>query len=201
MGKPVLRVRVPPVIVPRYHKKPVYGPVSPTGGTEMSVVLEPHAAKSVNYGSATCAASIPGLMSPLHARDPGKWVAGHLLNDNLGGSGTDAVNLTPLTQNANKRHAKYENKVKDLCERFDLYHRNNPTASFWYGVKYKVVVSPTTFGNFAPYDAAPSHITISAKIVRVDKATKVVSDLPPIDKLRNYNFGPVDFHNDDADLV
>jgi hypothetical protein len=200
MGKYNLRVRVPPVIVPRYHSKPVYGLVGPTGGTEMSVILGPHAAKSVNYGSKTCALSIPGLMAPLHLRDPGKWVAGHLLNDNLGGSGTDSRNLTPLTQNANKRHAKWENRIKLVCERADLYHRNHPTASFWYGVRYKVVVSPITFGGFAPYSGAPSHITIRAKVVRVDKATKLVSDLPLIDKMRNYNFGPVEIHNDDADL-
>jgi hypothetical protein len=201
MGKPVLRVRVPPVVVPRYHSKPAYGLVGPTGGTEMSVILGPHAAKSVNYGSRTCAQSIPGLMRPLHAYDPGLWVAGHLLNDNLGGSGTDSRNLTPLTQNANKRHSKYEDKLKRACETADLYHRNNPTATFWYGMRYRVVVSPITFGGFAPYSGAPSHITITASAVRVNKATKVVSDVPLIDRMRNYNFGPVDIHNDDADLV
>ncbi|HEV2736277.1 MAG TPA: hypothetical protein VGV85_15640, partial [Longimicrobiaceae bacterium] len=128
MGKHLLRVRTPPVIVPRYHRKPSHGPVSTTGGTWMEVVLGPSAAKSVNYGSKTGPASIPGLMSPLHAHDPGKWVAGHLLNDNLGGSGTDSANLTPLTQTANKQHSKYEDKVKRFCERADLYHRSNPTA-------------------------------------------------------------------------
>lgn len=200
MGKYNLRARVPIVIVPRYHSKPVYGLVGPTGGTEMSVILGPQAAKSVNYGSKTCALSIPGLMAPLHLRDPGKWVAGHLLNDNLGGSGTESKNLTPLTQNANKRHSKYEDRLKRACESADLYHRNHPTASFWYGMRYKVVVSPITFGNFAPYSGAPSHITIRAKAVRVDKTTRMVTDPPLIDKMRSYNFGPVEIHNDDADL-
>ncbi len=201
MGKPVLRVRTPPVIVPRYHVKPLHGPVNTTGGTAMDVVLGPLAAKSVNYGSATCGASIPGLMGPLHARDPGKWVAGHLLNDNLGGSGTDAANLTPLTQTANKRHAKYEDRLKLICERADLYHRNHPTCAYWYGVRYKVRVSAVAFGNFAPYSGAPSHITISAQVVRVDKATKVITACPPIDKMQSYGFGPVDIHNEDAHLV
>lgn len=201
MGKHNLRVRTPPVIVPRYHRSPVYGPVGTTGGTSMEVVLGPHAAKSVNYGSKTGPGSIPGLMGPLHAYDPGKWVAGHLLNDNLGGSGTAAQNLTPLTQTANKRHSKYEDRLKAICERADLYHRNHPAATFWYGVRYRVRVSATTFGNFAPYSGAPSHITISARVVRVDKATRAITDCPAIDKMRSYGFGPVEIHNEDDHLA
>lgn len=35
----------------------------------------------------------------------GLWVAAHLLNGELGGSGTETKNFTPMTNNANKRHS------------------------------------------------------------------------------------------------
>lgn len=192
-----MRPRKPLVIVPKYHKGPIHGLIGKTGGTYMKVVLGPRAAKSVNYGTKTSPGSIPRLMNPLHLRDPGKWVAGHLLNDNLGGSGINTNNLTPLTQTANKQHAGYENKVKIMCEKADLYHRNNPNAPFWLGVEYTVEVSTTTFGNFSPYDCVPSHIIITAREVKVDKKTKIVEVLGGI---RKNNFGPLKIHNDDKHL-
>lgn len=196
------RPRAAKVVVPRYHRKPSYGPVGKTGGTYMQVVLGPTAAFPENRGSSTNASSIPGLMRPLHAEDPGKWVAGHLLNDNLGGSGTQAYNLTPLTQTANKQHAKYEDRIKRMCDRADLYHRNHPDSKFWYGVRYTVQVSKQTFGDFSPYDGAPSHITITSEVVRVDKVTGGIYPLPAIDRFNSNpaNFGPVEIHNDDSHL-
>ena len=190
------------VIVPRYHVDPVHGPRGNSGGTRMEVVLGPSAAKSVYYGSATGPMSIPHLMRPLHLRDPGKWVAGHLLNDNLGGSGMDDVNLTPLTQTANKLHSGFETRVKEMCEIADLHHRTNPNASFWYGVHYTVEVSATTFGDFAPYNRVPSHITAQSRVVKVDKQTGVVTPVDNRDQyVPRYNLGPTIIDNDDSHLV
>ncbi len=140
----------------------------------MRVILGPAATESTSYGSRTSASSIPGLMSGLHRRDPGKWVAGHLLNDNLGGSGKRRANLTPLTQNANKRHSCFENKLTRLCYYASLYHGNNPKADFWYGIDYVVKVSGETFGDFKPYNGAPFHIIIEANVVTVDKKSGTI---------------------------
>jgi hypothetical protein len=190
------------VIVPRYHMAPAYGPRGLSGGTRMEVVLGPAAAHPVNYGTGTSMLSIPRLMQPLHQRDPGKWIAGHLLNDNLGGSGTDDRNLTPLTQTANKRHSGIETRVKEMCDIADLYHRNNPRAAFWYGVRYSVEVSALTFGDFAPYDRVASHITVTARVVTIDKQTGVET---PVDNhnqyVPRYNIGPTVIDNDDSHLA
>lgn len=197
---PMKRAAQTATTIPRYHVAPVWGQVTATGGSSVTVVLGPHAAKSVNYGSATDANSIPDLMRPLHTRDPGKWVAGHLLNDNLGGSGVARKNLTPLTQNANKRHAKLENLVKNGCEAADQHRRFNRDADFWYGIRYTVDVATVTFGGFAPYSGAPSHITVTAQAVQVDKTTGVIVNVGLLDDMNDYSFGPTQIDNDDADL-
>ena len=82
----------------RYFSSPVHGKKSAkTSGTSMEVILGPEAVASTNYGSKTNSASISSHMRPINDKDylvapsgktSGLWVAGHLLNDNLGGSGT-----------------------------------------------------------------------------------------------------------------
>lgn len=60
----------------------------------MEVILGSDAVKPENYGSSTNANSIKSHMTKLNTKDytltpagiqKGLWVAGHLLNDNLGG--------------------------------------------------------------------------------------------------------------------
>jgi hypothetical protein len=168
----------------------------------MVVVLGPDAASSVNYGSSTSSRSIPQLMRPLLDHDPGKWVAGHLLNDNLGGPGTDSCNLTPLTQTANKNHASYEGYVKNMCFKAGQYHSRYKNSKYWYGVEYSVAVSVVSFGDFAPYASAPSHITISGRVVRVNKTNGAMTVVPHSDRYASdpANFAPVVIDNDDSHL-
>lgn len=196
------RKRAVPVDPPRYIEEPNFGPPGNFGGTYMHVILGPAAAKPTNYGSKTSAKSIPSLMRPLHDRDPDKWVAGHLLNDNLGGDGKYKRNLTPLTKTANRNHATHEGRIKLACDMADLYHRMNPNDPYWYGIRYTVKVAKLAFGGFAPYDGAPSHIILNARLVRQDKATGAVSDVPL--GARPFKFRTItdeEIHNRDEHLV
>ncbi|HMY38013.1 MAG TPA: hypothetical protein PK011_01700, partial [Marinagarivorans sp.] len=164
----------------RYFIYPVHGKAcSATSGTAMSVILGPEAIKSTNYGSGTDSTSISSYMKPLNTKDytiigtgpKGLWVAGHLLNDNLGGSGTDAENLTPLTQTANKQHSGYEGKIKAGLDASRQLMEGYASIPFIVGIKYEVAVSSATFGTFAPYDKAPSHLSIKTTLVKADKKT------------------------------
>lgn len=96
-------------------------------------------------GEGPRASALGGIMgqlptNPSTINDGNKrYIRGHLLNDNVGGPGT-AVNLFPITHNANMKHeSEVESKVKDWV--------NN--EHYW--VYYEVVVdSPTvntTAGN------------------------------------------------------
>jgi len=171
----------------RYFTHPIHGKKSTkTSGTSMEVILGPEATASTNYGSKTTSDSISSHMRPLNDKDylaalsgkkSGLWVAGHLLNDNLGGSGTSGENLTPLTQTANKQHAGYEGKIKRALDSSSLIFRNYPKVPFVVGVRYKVEVSDELFGDFAPYNKAPSYITITSDLV---KACKKTNDITPL---------------------
>ncbi len=190
-----------PIAVPRYLKQPAWGPLGTTSGTGMVVILGPAAVEPTNYGSRTGQHSIPSLMRPLHVRDPGKWVAGHLLNDNMGGSGIKANNLTPLTQTANKQHAGYENRVKSMVLIARQMHNQNPQSKYWIGVKYEVKVSAQLFGDYAPYNRCPSHIKVSGTLVKVDKKTKFVTALPPMPAMQGLCFQNERVDNDDSHLI
>lgn len=202
----------------RYFTYPIHGKTSSaTSGTSMSVVLGPEAIKSTNYGSGTDSTSISSHMKPLNTKDytivgtgtKGLWVAGHLLNDNLGGSGTDAENLTPLTQTANKQHSGFEGKIKAGLEASRQLMEGYLSIPFIVGIKYEVAVSSATFGSFSPYDNAPSHISIKTTLVKADKKTFDIDVLGVSDwtgipaSIANYLKAAVfstDIHNDDNHL-
>jgi len=190
-----------PVTVPRYLVNPVYGPTNAAGGSHMFVVLGPMAVDPRNYGSRTGKMSIPSLMNPLHERDPGGWVAGHLLNDNMGGSGVKRQNLTPLTQTANKQHAKLENRVKSMVVIARMFHEGNPEAKFWLGVEYTVKVSAKLFGNFAPYNHCASHIKVTGRPVKVDKKTKHRAPIHGFHELQQLAFHERRIENSDAHIL
>ncbi|MCH9684443.1 MAG: hypothetical protein K0V04_23615 [Deltaproteobacteria bacterium] len=139
----------------------------------MDVILGPMAAESSNYGSGTGPNSIKKLMKPLKDRDQGKWIAGHLLNDNLGGSGSDPKNLTPLTATANKQHSGFELKVKNACIKARQFHEANKNSDVWKCIHYRVNVSGT-FENYAPYSGAPRYLVATFEEIEVDKKTGTI---------------------------
>lgn len=214
---------MPNYVDEQYFIHPVYGATcSKTSGTSMEVILGPKAIESVNGGSATGAGSIPGHMTPLNAKDYtvtasgsllGLWVAGHLLNGELGGCGKTSNNLTPLTQQANGRHATYENWIKRALEASSQIQRFNPAVPFIVGVHYKVTVSDDTFGDDAPYAKAPSHITITSTLVKANKNTRAITPVGVSGGVDDFTLIPkgqhavlkqaifhTEIHNQDKDL-
>ncbi|MDB9343303.1 DUF4157 domain-containing protein [Nodularia spumigena CS-586/05] len=55
-----------------------------------------------------------------------QWIRGHLMNDWLGGSGSDNSNLAPMSHTTNQLwNNNFENKLKLLTERINSFYSNN----------------------------------------------------------------------------
>lgn len=129
---------------------------------------------------------VPNLIKNVGASIQGKtrYIAGHLLNDNMGGRG-DNDNLTVLSSDANKRHRGVESKVKNLAQKADLINKGNNKfgdPKYDHGARYTVeVLSPNPDPN-PPYSLQEKYIGRGLKIsidpIRIDKATRAKSDWP-----------------------
>jgi hypothetical protein len=163
----------------QYMVMPVWGPhEASSGGTSMEVTLGPLQG-SIGYYGSTPAPNTPTVMRTLldYHGDHG-WVAGHLLNDNLGGPGT-ARNLTPLTTAGNKNHLNTcETLIKNTitaCFSRTLYNKVDP---YWYGVYYKVEVGDQPhqkWGTGHPWDKVAISLTVWAHCVQMDKITGTIT--------------------------
>lgn len=102
----------------------------PTGGSTMTAILGPDLGDGQRRGTPTNANSLQPLMRLLHVNSAKTWKAGHLLNAEWGGSGTQNRNLTPLTAVANNAHRVFEGHLKrmlTLCYNIDKTYPN-PTV-------------------------------------------------------------------------
>jgi hypothetical protein len=130
--------------------------------------------------------SVPNLMTKVGCYISGKerYIAGHLLNDNMGGLGVNN-NLTVLSSDGNKKHRGVEGKVKRLAERASLINRGSNAfgdPAYDHGARYSVeVLDPNPDGNH-PYSADEQHIgaglQISIEPIRIHKVTNVESPWP-----------------------
>jgi hypothetical protein len=159
----------------QYFSDPVWGDSETfAGGTSMSVALGPEAGQRGNYGSEP----VPGVCTAVEALNGSDvlaaygWIKGHLLNDNLGGTGRDSKNLTPLTTAANKDHnKKVEEKIKNFIEMAyseTLYNEDDP---YVYGVFYHVQVGEEKWGDDRPLSAVARTITCRFCPIRMVKAS------------------------------
>ncbi|MEY4764956.1 MAG: hypothetical protein RI907_1629, partial [Pseudomonadota bacterium] len=95
------------------------------------------------------------------------YVRGHLLNDNLGGTGADWANLTPLTQASNNRSAvsmlrTFENTVKTAV--LDQKKTVNLTVTVSYGQPARTDVADKVAKSWTPKkDAADIAAIIRAE--------------------------------------
>lgn len=151
----------------QYIKSPRYGDLfGGWRGTGMCVVLGQDAGESYFRG---------GKFGDVMARagfNTRYWIAGHMLNEDLGGYG-ESKNFVPLTQSANNNHSTYENRIKNsylsAVQRMDSYDND-----FWYGIYYRVTASAETFFNGPFYRNnlycwVPSYITLRIEPVKVLK--------------------------------
>jgi hypothetical protein len=164
---------------PRYIIGPVWGEsLGAAGGVSMKVTLGPTAGQTTNYGS-TPGANTPTIMATLKLNFAGYgWVAGHLLNDNLGGLG-DAYNLTPLTTAGNKNHlVGCEALLKATIDKAYSHSQFNKSHPYWYGIYYEVNVSEEKHEARAPWPKnVATHLCVTAKAIKQHKETQEVTDL------------------------
>lgn len=143
------------------------------GGTMMHAILGPDQSETSRFrepGTPTNNDSLQPLMKLLNKDSAKNWIAGHLLNADLGGSGTLKANLTPLTHAANSAHKHYEAHIKRMllmCYNIDF---NAPADNFWYGVEYSISVSSEPFNSPVDEDLmdtyCSSFITLNYGFVR-----------------------------------
>ena len=141
----------------------------------MEVVLGPAATQSSYYGS-TPSTDTPRIMRKLKDNYSSyNWIAGHLLNDNMGGDGV-AQNLTPLTKLANREHATHEGRIKKAIDRAYSHAQFNPTHGYWYGIRYKVELEPGVLDPKKTHlDKVPKGIVINASPIKQDKKTNSIT--------------------------
>ncbi|MFA8434700.1 MAG: hypothetical protein ACEPOZ_09310 [Marinifilaceae bacterium] len=153
------------------------------GGTNMTAKVG--AASEWQYGSIP-PGRVPNLLTKVghYIQGTQRYIAGHLLNDNMGGQGVND-NLTVLSSNANKLHRGIESKVKDLATRADLINQGNNVLgdpNYDHGARYSVqVLNPTPAGK-QPFSRSEQLIGAGLNItidpIRIHKITKVESQWP-----------------------
>lgn len=161
--------------VQRFPVKATWGkPSRYYGGTRMEA--EVGAESEWKYGSKPNA-NTPTIIKKVGKIVGGKprYIAGHLLNDNMGGLGENQ-NLTVLSSDANKRHRGVEGKVKALAQIADQIRPGSRLGDsrYQHGAEYTVTVLPPSPSGSVPYDPSEeklaSGLEITIKPIRKDIA-------------------------------
>lgn len=105
-----------------------FGPLYHGSGTKMQANIR---VKDIDdlWGAGSSPSVQPPWWSAMRSSDPSiddfasrQLVQGHLLNDNIGGPGSDMQNLTPITKSANSTHnKKVEEKIKKVAKTKGFY--------------------------------------------------------------------------------
>lgn len=182
------------VVVPQYFVAPVYGDHCPKGGaTSMKVTLGPAGALPTNYGS-TPASNTPPVMRKLLNGEYNHfgWIAGHLLNDNMGGPGI-AKNLTPLTTAGNKNHLNAcETKIKNFLISAYSHCEFNKSDPYWYGVEYEVTVGDDKWDvEHVDLQYVAQELRVSAKVVKMHKLSLLITDALKTEVAITSYFNPI----------
>ncbi|MGW0708012.1 eCIS core domain-containing protein [Streptomyces sp. NPDC002643] len=115
LDRPTRRRRVDVAGLPDFFELPSYtrSRTRGAGGTRSHAVLGPNGYSS--RGTDADSTLPPAIVQA--RRDYGiRFIAGHLLNSDFGGSGTDSKNLTILTPGANSRMKGFDDPVKVAAE-------------------------------------------------------------------------------------
>ncbi|GAB1640081.1 hypothetical protein [Krasilnikovia sp. MM14-A1259] len=172
------RARRPPFEVTMaskiYFVVPAYQAANPAaaGGCASTVTLGPGAANSTS-GSATAGTSIPQALDDIRAAYPAKaFVAGHLINADLGGSGVVATNLTALTSAANSAHKNFDNQIKyalnALRQTYQyLFDRGVDITPLTFGIHVSVETSGDYWGDDYPDSCITTQLNCEADLVNV----------------------------------
>ena len=147
------------------------------GGTSMTAKVG--AMSEWSYGSKP-PGKVPNLMTKVGVSIQGgtRYIAGHLLNDNMGGLGVNE-NLTVLSSDANKKHRGIEGKLKSLAEKADAINKGSTALgniAYDHGARYGVEVLPPSPVGTPPFSPQEKYIGMGLKInirpIRIHKITK-----------------------------
>lgn len=166
--------------LPTHFEGPKYIPETKrdAGGMLSEATISPN----VTPGSAADP-RLPAAIDTARANYPGtNFIAGHLLNRALGGSGEDAKNLTILTSSANGSMKKFDNPIQNavnpLTALYEKLHASkDPVIDITrlrYGSKVMISVSTEKWGNDYPDNCIAN---------KVHCAAEVVGNPGPIDKV------------------
>lgn len=115
-----------------------------------------------------------------------KWIKGHLVNGEWGGSGTSWNNLAPFTSQANANHKTVEGFIKTFLTKSRSYDQfTTPVPASWYGVEYLVECSLDPFAHTSMnvstnlYAYAPAFVKVRWRAVEIAKPTNVATHLIP----------------------
>lgn len=177
--------RVTPPVLQRFPVEAKWGPEnSYTGGSSVHAYIG--ADHEWIYGSKP-AVNTPKVITTVDKGGGVRYIAGHLLNDNMGGEGINE-NLTVLSSHANKKHRGVEGIIKWLCtiasqiERFtNMKSSYGDRTKYEYGVEYKVEVLPPNPDGTATDVGEPllaEGLRINIRPIRKDKKTGTIDDWP-----------------------
>jgi len=142
------------------------------GGTGVTATLTYRAVEPANYGSGPVDGECGSVSDLNEERHNGtNWVAGHLLNDNMGGPGT-SKNLTPMTGWRNRTfNGDFEEKIKTALIKSRQLD-DSGRCDVWYGIKVTVVCTGLAAGGTKAAKCVRQRVAYGAKWVSVTKEAK-----------------------------
>jgi hypothetical protein len=154
--------------LPLHFKKPTYELESPrSGGKCSTAVLGPNSL----YGMGTDAnPRLPRAIDRARKEYPhAKFVAGHLLNADFGGTGRHPKNLTILTASANARMKGFDNRIKTAVEQLEslyklLSRKFIDIKPLRYGIKVTISVSKDKWGSIPPDNYIANSVSCRASV-------------------------------------
>jgi hypothetical protein len=151
------------------------------GGKSSSVTLGPSGYISRNSDSV---AHLPRAIVKARERHGIAFVAGHLLNAEFGGDGTDPLNLTILTPAANGAHKAFDTPVKNAVGALRhvyeaIFAMGIDVRSLTYGIAITVATTGDPWGDDFPDSCITSELTCSAQLVNVPDVAQLLADRYP----------------------
>ena len=161
--------RVPLSVVPEYFRDPAY--IFDTrnlgGGRRSTAILGPNSLRDM--GSDADSHRPPAILSARNKYPECNFKAGHLLNADFGGDGTDSRNLTILSARGNSNHKGFDNPVKNALQALLRLYKHLSDSyvnirDLRYGIEVSIEVSSDKWGDQAPDYFICNYLECSAEV-------------------------------------
>lgn len=151
------------------------------GGRKVTVVLGPAGVFSKN-SNARSTGSLAAL-GPVRSTYDGDFVAGHLLNADFGGVGTQE-NITVLTDSANTSMNTFDNRIRQAVNALKHAYvgMNNlgiDVHDLTYGIEVEITVGNDTWDDDHPGDLIANEVTCTASVQDEPDVDNLLDDVYP----------------------